>query len=58
MDFPNLKKEIPIKVKETWRIQKKTGLEKKFPTIFNNQNTKHTKQRKISKDASEKDELT
>ena len=53
---PNLKKEIPNKVQEAHT--KQTGLENKVPLVHNNQNRKHTEQRKkILKATKEKDQV-
>ena len=40
-NFPNLKKDIPMKVQETYRTPNRLA-QKKIPSPYNNQNTKHT----------------
>ena len=40
-NFPNLKKDIPMKVQEAYRTPNKLN-KKKVPSPYNNQNTKHT----------------
>ena len=40
-NFPNLKKDIPMKVQEAYRKPNRLD-QKKSPSPYNNQNTKHT----------------
>ena len=40
VNFPNLKKDISMKVQEAYRTPNR--LDKKIPSPYNNQNTKHT----------------
>ena len=40
-NFPNLKKDIPMKVQEAYRTLNRLD-QKKIPSPYNNQNTKHT----------------
>ena len=40
-NFPNLKKDIPMKVQEAYRTPNRLD-QKKIPSPYNNQNTKHT----------------
>ena len=40
-NFPNLKNDIPMKVQETYRTPNRLD-QKKIPSLYNNQNTKHS----------------
>ena len=40
-NFPNLKNDIPMKVQEAYRTPNRLD-QKKIPSPYNNQNTKHT----------------
>lgn len=44
MNFPNLKKDVPIKAQKNIQNIKQTGMEKKVTSTYYNQNTKYTKQ--------------
>lgn len=46
-NFPNLKREVPIKVQETYKIPDR--LDQKIPSPHNKQKTKHTEQRRNTK---------
>ena len=41
-NFPNLKKDIPMKVQEAYRTSNRLNKNKSIPSPYNNQNTKHT----------------
>ena len=56
--FPNLKKEMPIKVQEAHRNTRQTGLENKVSLPHNNQNNKHTEERKNIKRHKGKSQVT
>ena len=52
-NFPSLKKAMPIKVQEAYKTPNRLN-QKKVPTPYNNQNTKHREQRKNIKSCKRK----
>ena len=44
-NFPNLKKEMPLKVQETYRTPNRLDQKRNFPLAHNNQNTKYSGKR-------------
>ncbi|ERE84498.1 LINE-1 type transposase domain-containing protein 1 [Cricetulus griseus] len=56
-NFPNLKKDMPMKIQEAYRTPSRLN-QKKVSLSHNNQNTKHTQQRDILRVAKKKGQVT